>query len=148
MARKKTTQRKVRAARRLAKADQDRLVVTAMDVRGRAYAPYSGYHVGAAVLTASGRVFGGCNVENASYGLSLCAERGALSAAVAAGHSSFEAIAIVADSIASPCGACRQFMVEFNPEMAVILADAHGNRKLTRARDLLPDFFGPDDLKA
>ena len=149
MANKKSTSRaSVRSVGgRLSAADRDKLVMTAQDVRGRAYAPYSKYHVGAAVLTASGRIFGGCNIENASYGLTLCAERAAVASAIAAGHQTFIAIAIVTENLSSPCGACRQFLSEFNPAMAVILADAHGKRKVHNLRDLLPESFGPNNLK-
>ena len=119
------------------------LVETARTCRAAAYAPYSRYQVGAALLTETGEVFGGCNVENASYGLTICAERTAITSAVAAGHRSFKAIAIVtSDSrLPSPCGACRQFMVEFSPNMRVILANDGGQSRTHAAKDLLPDFF-------
>ena len=131
---------------RLSRLEVDRLVLTAQDCRGRAYAPYSNYQVGAAVLTHEGRIFGGCNVENASYSVTLCAERGAIASAIAAGQRKFQAIAIVTEKIGSPCGACRQFLVEFNPEMTVILADTSGKRLTHKAKDLLPGFFGPATL--
>lgn len=131
---------------RLSREDADRLILTAHDCRGRAYAPYSHYQVGAAVLTGEGRIFVGCNVENASYSVTLCAERCAVGSAIAAGQRDLQAIAIVTDKIASPCGACRQFLVEFNPQMIVVLADTAGRRVMHKAMDLLPGFFGPADL--
>ncbi|MGI8907072.1 MAG: cytidine deaminase [Candidatus Sumerlaeaceae bacterium] len=115
--------------------------MAAGDARGRAYAPYSNYKVGAALLTLDGRIYGGCNVENSSYGLCICAERGAIAAAVAAGQQEFRAIAVVTEDVGSPCGACRQFFVEFNPDMTVILADTKGKRTTYAARQLLPDYF-------
>jgi len=121
------------------------LVRAAATVRANAYAPYSQFQVGAALLGSSGRVFVGCNVENASYGLSLCAERSAIVSAVAAGERTFRAIAVVGGSgqIATPCGACRQFMVEFSPEMEVLLAAPDALDVITRttAAHLLPDYF-------
>jgi cytidine deaminase len=125
----------------------ERLIVEATAVRQRAYAPYSSYLVGAAVLTADGRVFTGCNVENASYGLSMCAERNALAAAVAAGCRAFAAIAVVTASHppASPCGACRQVLAEFG-DIPVILANMGGERRSTTVGDLLPDAFLPITL--
>lgn len=131
---------------RLSREDADRLILTAHDCRGRAYAPYSDYQVGAAVLTGEGRIFGGCNVENASYSVTLCAERCAVGSAIAAGQRNLQAIAIVTEKIASPCGACRQFLIEFNPQMIVVLADTTGRRVMHKATDLLPGFFGPADL--
>ena len=98
------------------------LVQAARSARAHAYAPYSGYAVGAAVLTDDGRVFAGCNVENASYGLSVCAERVAVFRAVADGARSIEAVAVVTQDGATPCGACRQVLMEFasKPEECVI----------------------------
>lgn len=128
----------------LSEAEIDKLVAAAIEYRERAYAPYSGFKVGAALLTESGRVFGGCNVENASYGLTICAERVAMGSAIVAGDKKFRAIAVVADCETScpPCGACRQFMVEFNPHMKVILTNTKGSeRKIYEAKDLLPEFF-------
>ncbi len=115
----------------------------AVEARERAYAPYSNFRVGAALLAADGRVFRGCNVENASYGLTICAERTALVSAVAAGTRDFAAIAVAADKARtlSPCGACRQFLVEFNPGMAVVLVGADGELTVTTAGELLPMRF-------
>jgi cytidine deaminase len=126
----------------------DELVQLAKDVRERAYAPYSRFPVGAAVETASGEVFVGCNVENASFGLSMCAERVAIFKAVAAGARDIVALAVVADTATpvSPCGGCRQVMVEFNPDMRVILANLHGEIHRTTARELIPGAFSAADL--
>jgi cytidine deaminase len=125
----------------------DRLVEAASAVRDQAHAPYSGFAVGAAILDANGHVHVGCNVENASYGLSVCAERHAIAAAVAAGEDSIEALAVVTDTDppVSPCGACRQVLVEFG-DFPVILANPAGERVLTRVSDLLPEAFTPESL--
>jgi cytidine deaminase len=130
------------------KQDQiEMLVAEAVAVRERAHAPYSEYRVGAALLTATGEIFTGCNVENASYGLSVCAERNAVAAAVAAGHTVFKAVAVVTSSFpaASPCGACRQVLAEFG-DYPVILADLGDERRMTSVRELLPDAFLPETL--
>ena len=120
----------------------DELVTAAAAVRERAHAPYSGYPVGAAVLTTDGRVFVGCNVENASYGLSVCAERNALAAAVAAGCRELAGVAVVTSSSppAAPCGACRQVLAELG-NCEVVLANPVGERRLTTVHELLPDAF-------
>ena len=125
----------------------DDLVAAATAARQRAHAPYSGFAVGAALLDSSGRVHLGCNVENASYGLSICAERNAVAAAVAAGASRFAALAVVTDARppASPCGACRQVLAEFG-DMPVVLANPEGDQVRTSVSDLLPLAFTPDDL--
>ncbi len=129
-------------------ADVAGLVARAGEARTRAYVPYSRFAVGAALLSADGTVFTGCNVENASYGLTVCAERTALFKAVSEGHREFLALAVVADtpSPASPCGACRQCLVEFSPDMLVIMANLTGDLRAERARDLLPAAFGAGDL--
>lgn len=116
------------------------LVNAAATARLKAYAPYSNFQVGAALLTENGEVFTGCNVENLSFGLTLCAERVALSAAVARGHRAFERIAIVADTTSpiSPCGACRQVLAEFAPEMEMILANLRGEAERFTLDQLLP----------
>ena len=131
----------------LSEMEIDRLVEAATSVRARARAPYSGFAVGAAVLSADGGLHLGCNVENASYGLSVCAERHAVAAAVAAGTSVLSAIAVVTDSRppASPCGACRQVLAEFG-DFPVILANLAGDRIVTSVGDLLPNAFTPEAL--
>jgi cytidine deaminase len=120
------------------------LVARAHEAREHAYAPYSGFAVGAAVLTASGRIYTGVNVENASYGLTVCAERVAIAGAIAAGERELVAIAIVAGSASPtrPCGACLQVMAEFNPGMSVIVANLDGQSQTHTLPDLLPQPFG------
>ncbi|HLV43745.1 MAG TPA: cytidine deaminase [Aggregatilineales bacterium] len=122
------------------------LVALAREARERAYAPYSKYTVGAALLTASGEVFTGCNVENAVYPAALCAERVAVTKAVSEGHREFVAIAVATRNAGSPCGICRQVMYEFAPDLHVILVDDEDIRAEYTLRDLLPDGFGPADL--
>ncbi len=122
------------------------LIEKAREARMRAYAPYSNYSVGAALLTTDGKVFTGCNVENAVYPLGLCAERVAIFKAVSEGHRDFLAIAIVTKNGGSPCGSCRQVMHEFAPEMRVIIADETGHVRETTVAELLPDSFGASDL--
>jgi cytidine deaminase len=120
--------------------DFEPLIQKAFEARDRAYAPYSQFAVGAALLGRSGRVFAGCNVENLSYGLTICAERGAVCAAVAAGEREFTAIAIVADSKTpvTPCGACRQVLAEFCADLEVCSANLAGERHVTTLSVLLP----------
>jgi cytidine deaminase len=129
-------------------AQQLALIDAARRVRERAYAPYSRFNVGAAVL-AGGRTFTGCNVENASYGLTICAERAAVFAAVAAGERRIEAVAIVTDTASpvAPCGACRQVLAEFGPDAIVISATVSGRRTVSTLSHLLPAAFGPSDLE-
>ena len=122
----------------------EQLIKVASLARQRAYAPYSGYKVGAAIRTKRNRIHSGANVENASYGLTVCAERCAVFTAVAAGEiAGYEAIAIVIDDdvLPSPCGACRQVLHEFAPGMRVILATTGGLRRTTTLQELLPDAF-------
>lgn len=109
--------------------------------RARAYTPYSGYQVGAAVLTAEGEVVLGCNVENAAYPATICAERVALTAAVAQGKRHFTAIAVATRNGGSPCGTCRQVMMELGPDMTVHIADESGAYRTTTVHALLPDGF-------
>jgi cytidine deaminase len=127
------------------------LVAAARAARDRAYAPYSGFRVGAALLTEQGDVVTGANVENASYGLSICAERAAVVAAIAAGYRRFEAIAIAGNGPdpVTPCGACRQVLREFprGVDLAVLCAGESGEHLLTTTLGtLLPDSFGPESL--
>jgi cytidine deaminase len=124
-----------------------RLIKEALEVREQAYAPYSGYPVGAALLCASGEIYTGVNVENASYPHTICAERTAVFKAVSEGKRDFKAIAIVSKNGGSPCGACRQVLSEFGLDTVVLIADQRGELIAeTRVTDLLPGAFGPDDL--
>ena len=125
--------------------DQE-LIALADKARAMAYAPYSNYRVGAALLTGSGKAYTGVNVENASYGLAICAERTAAVKAVSAGEREFVAIAVVTDNGGSPCGACRQVLAEFGPQMRIILADSAGKSREYSMSELLPDSFGPANL--
>ncbi|MBQ9882588.1 MAG: cytidine deaminase [Synergistes sp.] len=124
-----------------------KLLAMAAEARGRAYAPYSGFHVGAAILFENGETICGCNVENASYGLSMCAERGAMIAAVAKGLKKPVAVAVSGEggAFCPPCGACRQFLAEFNPDMQVMLEDS-GDIKLYTLKELLPVSFSLEGL--
>ncbi|MBA4107133.1 MAG: cytidine deaminase [Pirellula sp.] len=124
------------------------LSTAAIECRARAHAPYSKFQVGAALLTASGEIFAGCNVENASYGLTICAERVAIGTAVAAGHKQIVAVAVASSGGHSPCGACRQVLSEFGPAMEVILIDADDPTKTrtTTLAALLPEQFSSDAL--
>lgn len=121
----------------------DKLVKAAMEARKKAYAPYSKFKVGAAVETAGGRIFTGCNLENSSFGLTVCAERNAIAKAVSEGYRKFRRIAIVtsASNLTSPCGACRQVLFEFSPGISIILADTKGRTRETDLARLLPDAF-------
>jgi cytidine deaminase len=132
----------------LSAKDPAALVAQALAVSSSAHAPYSRFHVGAAVLTASGETFVGCNVENASYGLTICAERSAVCAAIAAGHKQIVAVAVVTKGGHSPCGACRQVLSEFGPTMDVIMADADDPARLTTTTldKLLPSSFDASSL--
>jgi cytidine deaminase len=131
-------------------ADYSALIAQAIAARSRAYCPYSGFAVGAAVLTASERIFPGCNVENAAYPAAVCAERTALLSAYAAGQREIIAIAVVADTHepVSPCGTCRQVLHELAPRCAVILANMRGDIYLTTPQELLPGGFTGEDLPA
>lgn len=125
--------------------DLEALLRAALGARERAYAPYSGFFVGAAVLGDDGRIYAGCNVENAAYGLSCCAERAAVFAAVAGGARRIKAVAVVADapSPVAPCGACRQVLLEFGPDALVVLQNLAGTRRVETVQALLPLPFGP-----
>jgi cytidine deaminase len=131
----------------------EELIALAARARRDAYAPYSRFAVGAAVVTASGRVFTGANVENASYGLSVCAERVAAWKAVSEGESEIVAVAVVTGDGVTPCGACRQVLAEFAPRerglagMRVLVADAHGRHTAHTLDELLPAAFTPEDLR-
>jgi cytidine deaminase len=126
---------------------REQLIAAAIEARQKAYAPYSGYAVGAALLTISGEVITGCNVENAAYSPCICAERTAIVKAVSEGLRDFVAIAVVTENGGSPCGVCRQVMNEFSPQMLVIIADAEGQVYAEEPLDkLLPMGFGPSHL--
>ena len=127
--------------------DKDRLIAAAREAREGAYAPYSGYAVGAALLAGSGKVYAGANVENAVFPLSMCAERVAAFMAVAAGERDFVAIAVATDDAGTPCGSCRQVLSEFNPDALVIVAGNDDQHREWRVRDLLPHAFGPENLE-
>ncbi len=116
------------------------LTDAANDAKTKAYAPYSRFRVGSALLAEDGTVFTGCNVENSSFSLTICAERNALFKAVSEGHSVFRAIAVTSDDpgFLTPCGACRQVLSEFAPDIEVILATASGKIKRTNLKELLP----------
>jgi cytidine deaminase len=127
----------------------DRLVAAAREVRANAYAPYSGFHVGAALLTGDGRIFTAVNVENASYPVSVCAERNAVAMAIAAGTHDLRAVAVVTDAETPtpPCGGCRQVLNEFGPQMLVVIEAGGGKRAEWTLAEILPHAFGPADLR-
>jgi cytidine deaminase len=124
-----------------------KLVRQAQAARQRAYAPYSHYPVGAALLTASGQIFQGANIENAAYPVTICAERVAVFKAVSEGEREFVAVAVATTNGGTPCGSCRQVLSEFGLDTAVLIADKEGQVVLeTTVRELLPGAFRPDDL--
>lgn len=124
----------------------DDLLALARAARDGAYAAYSGFAVGAALRTRSGKVYTGCNIENASYGLTVCAERVAIWKAVSEGETEFAALVVVTSIGGSPCGACRQVMAEFALDMPVIIADLEKVRSINTVAELLPGAFLPHDL--
>jgi cytidine deaminase len=127
--------------------ERQSLIDLANEARRRAYAPYSNYQVGAALRTKSGRIFTGCNVENAAYPHCMCAERVAIFKAVSEGEKEFEVIAVVTSNGGTPCGGCRQVMAEFGLEMVVLIADGEGSlMQETTVSGLLPGAFTPKDL--
>ncbi len=131
----------------LSPEERQRLVEAALEAREHAYAPYSHYAVGAAILTASGKIYTGANVENAVYPLGLCAERVALFKAVSEGERAFRAVAVVTRNGGTPCGACRQALREFGDDWTVLVADEHGEMRLeTSLAALLPHSFSVEDL--
>lgn len=127
--------------------DRD-LLDMAMRALRNSYSPYSRFRVGAALLTSDGKIFCGTNVENASYGLSICAERVAVFKAVSEGHTSFVRIAVVSEARnpVFPCGACRQVLHEFSPGIELVLLGKDGSPLVVRLDELLPHAFGPGDL--
>lgn len=133
--------------KKLTAEQREQLIQGASDIREYAYVPYSHYPVGAALLGSSGRVYYGVNVENASYPLSICAERNAVFHAVAEGESQFQAIAVATDNGGTPCGACRQVLAEFGKDITVIIVNGEGDVVMeTSVDDLLPGAFSGDDL--
>jgi len=126
---------------------RQRLVEAAVNARQWAYAPYSHYAVGAALLTASERIYDGVNIENAAYPTGICAERVAVFKAVSEGERQFTAIAVVTENGGTPCGSCRQVMAEFGLQTIVLIANDHGHiLQEVALSDLLPGAFGPKDL--
>ena len=130
----------------IAEEQRDALILAACKVRQFAYAPYSNYAVGAAVLTENGQIFSGVNVENATYGLTVCAERTAVFNAVSAGQQRITAVAVCTENAGSPCGACRQVLVEFGGDVPVWITNPKGETRQTTTYGLLPDHFGPEHL--
>lgn len=129
---------------------RDRLIAAACAARPSAYVPYSHFSVGAALLADDGRVYTGVNVENASYGLTVCAERNAIGAMALAGGRRVLAVAVCTENGVTPCGACRQVLSEFAPDggdAPVWIIDGAGNVRETSIRALLPDYFGPRHLQ-
>jgi cytidine deaminase len=126
--------------------EQSLLIQHAMHARRSAYAPYSNFHVGAALLTDGGEIFDGCNIENSSYSLTICAERTAVFKAIAAGKKKFRSIAVTSDDhgFITPCGACRQVLSEFSPWLEIIVVTSKGKKKITTLDKLFPI---PPDLK-
>lgn len=124
------------------------LLALAREARARAYAPFSRFRVGAAVIGGSGRAYGGCNVENASYPLCCCAERVAVYNAVSSGETAITAVLVLTDTrpAAAPCGGCRQVLYAFGPRATVYLASLDGIERQTTVDALLPDGFSADDL--
>jgi cytidine deaminase len=120
-----------------------RLIDAARQVRSRAYAPYSNFQVGAAVLTSVGEIFFGCNIENASFGATICAEQVAIFQAIAAGHRHFTALVVIAATLepVSPCGICRQVLAEFSPDCQMIMANLESEWRAALLQELLPLSF-------
>jgi len=126
----------------------NQLIIKAKEARKNAYAPYSGFKVGAAILTESGKIFSGSNVENASFGLTICAERAAICHAINQGEKHISVVVIVTDSakLTPPCGACRQFIQEFGPQAEIILVNLKGQQANYNQSVLLPQAFNPEDI--
>jgi cytidine deaminase len=132
----------------LTESEKQALIDLANTTRERAYAPYSNYHVGAALRTKTGRLFTGVNVENAAYPHTMCAERVAIFKAVSEGEKEFEVIAVVTDNGGSPCGGCRQVLAEFGLDTLVLIANGKGELlKEMTVKELLPEAFTPEHLK-
>jgi cytidine deaminase len=129
-------------------SENDTLIAAARQARDNAHAPYSDFRVGAALRADSGRIYSGCNVENATYGLTMCAERVAIFKAVSEGERSFSAIAVVTDTetLTPPCGACRQLLWEFCGDIPVTMANLRGKSEVLQMRDLFPKPFDESNL--
>jgi len=128
--------------------EKDLLIEAAKQARENAHAPYSNFRVGAALRSTSGRIFGGCNVENATYGLTICAERVAIFKAVSEGEHGFSAIAVITDTevLTPPCGACRQLIWEFCGDISVSMANLKGKIEVVQMRELFPRPFDDSNL--
>jgi cytidine deaminase len=128
-------------------SERERLIERALEMRANAYAPYSQYAVGAALLSESGTIYAGANVENAAYPSSMCAERAAVFAMASAGERHVKAIAVATENGGTPCGACRQVLSEFGSQTLVLVVNGQGEVVYEgRLDELLPHSFGPDDL--
>lgn len=126
----------------------DDLLTAATDAAARAHAPYSDFHVGAALLASDGSIHAGCNIENATFGATVCAERHAVASAVLAGERQFDALAVIcpADRPVAPCGICRQVLAEFCDDLPILLATPDGQREMVTLDELLPHRFGSRDF--
>lgn len=124
----------------------DNLLKLAIEAREKSYSPYSHYKVGAALLTTSGKIYTGCNIENAAYTPSNCAERTAIFKAVSEGERDFAAIAVATINGGAPCGICRQVIREFAPNLTIIVGNVEGDYQVFTLTDLLPHSFGPENL--
>jgi cytidine deaminase len=127
--------------------DAEALARAAVEASKHAYNPYSGYSVGAAILTQDGTLYTGCNIENAGYGAIICAERTAISKAVSEGHREFIALAVCTPNGGTPCGICRQVINEFGEHLPIIITTANGIVYETTLDKLLPDSFGPRHMQ-
>lgn len=129
--------------------EAEKLIKMAIEAREKAYVPYSGFKVGAALLTKEGKVFTGCNIESASYSPTICAERTAIAKAVSEGYRDIDTIAIVGslEKISYPCGVCRQMIREFGEDIKIIVAKSAEEYKEYTIGELLPESFGPEDLE-
>ena len=130
------------------KKEYEKLIKEAEKARKKAYTPYSKFKVGAAVLCDDGKIFSGCNIENVSFGLTICAERVAFFKAISEGSTKFKAIAVIGntDKPCSPCGSCRQVISEFSEDIPLIMANLKGDVRIKKIKELLPEAFGKNDL--
>jgi len=130
------------------KKEYEKLIKEAEKARKKAYTPYSKFKVGAAVLCDDGKIFSGCNIENASFGLSICAERVAFFKAISEGSTEIKAIAVIGNTNkpCSPCGACRQVISEFGEDIPLIMTNLKGDVRIKKIKELLPEAFGKNDL--